>query len=95
VNIDDLLAVINQWGQTGAADVFPACAGDSLINIDDLLFVINEWGPCDGGSCPGVSESPFTAGGCWENCTEKCESDLECWLECFSGCMEALERMEE
>jgi hypothetical protein len=44
VNIDDLLAVINAWGETGppgsiAADV----TGNGVVDIDDLLFVINNW----------------------------------------------------
>ena len=44
VNIDDLLAVINNWGATGSnpADV----NHDNVVNIDDLLAVIGAWGPC-------------------------------------------------
>ena len=44
VDIDDLLAVINNWGATGAnpADV----NHDNVVNIDDLLAVIGAWGPC-------------------------------------------------
>jgi hypothetical protein len=44
VNIDDLLAVINNWGQMGsnAADV----TGNGVVGIDDLLAVINAWGAC-------------------------------------------------
>jgi T5SS/PEP-CTERM-associated repeat protein len=47
VNIDDLLAVINAWGQGAGslADIAPP-GGNGLINIDDLLMVINAWGPC-------------------------------------------------
>ena len=48
VNIDDLLAVINQWGNCPA---LPAtCTADvnnsRVVNIDDLLEVINHWGVC-------------------------------------------------
>jgi hypothetical protein len=44
VNIDDLLLVINNWGQTG---INPAdLTGNGVVNIDDLLTVINRWGVC-------------------------------------------------
>jgi hypothetical protein len=43
VNIDDLLVVINSWGQSGGiGDINRS----GLVNIDDLLAVINGWGPC-------------------------------------------------
>jgi hypothetical protein len=44
VNIDDLLAVINDWG--GGAGNPADVNGDGSVNIDDLLLVINSWGPC-------------------------------------------------
>jgi hypothetical protein len=46
VGVDDLIAVINGWGQCPAppagcdADV----TGDGQVNVDDLLMVINNWG---------------------------------------------------
>jgi len=51
VNVDDLLAVINTWGQTGPpgqvqGDIAPP-GGNGLVNVDDLLAVINAWGPCE------------------------------------------------
>lgn len=44
VNVDDLLAVISNWGPCAAcsADV----DGDGMVNVDDLLAVISSWGPC-------------------------------------------------
>lgn len=46
VDVDDLLAVINAWGQAGGpADIAPP-GGDGMVNVDDLLAVINSWGPC-------------------------------------------------
>jgi hypothetical protein len=44
VNIDDLLAVINAWGQGAGSpgDV----NNNGIVNIDDLLAVINAWGAC-------------------------------------------------
>ncbi|MEM7228735.1 MAG: hypothetical protein AAF432_07965 [Planctomycetota bacterium] len=51
VNIDDLLAVINSFGDPGGpCDVTPlnpdGTVGNGIINIDDLLSVINNFGPC-------------------------------------------------
>lgn len=44
VDIDDLLAVINEWGNAGGpADINQSGA----VDIDDLLAVINAWGPCE------------------------------------------------
>jgi hypothetical protein len=43
VNIDDLLIIINGWGNRGGqADL----NGSGFVDIDDLLEVINAWGPC-------------------------------------------------
>lgn len=42
VNVDDLLAVVNAWGDSGAADV----TLNGVVNVDDLLMVINDWGRC-------------------------------------------------
>ena len=49
VNVADLLAVINGWGQ---CPVLPAACPaditqDGFVNVADLLQVINEWGSCD------------------------------------------------
>ena len=45
VNIDDLNAVINAWGQTGSG--VPADLDhNGIVNIDDLLAIILHWGPC-------------------------------------------------
>lgn len=48
VDISDLLAVINQWGDClskGAcsADVAPPPDGDGVVDVSDLLLVINQW----------------------------------------------------
>lgn len=44
INIDDLLLVINSWGQGAGSpgDV----TGNGVVDIDDLLAVINAWGGC-------------------------------------------------
>ncbi|MEM7227904.1 MAG: DapH/DapD/GlmU-related protein [Planctomycetota bacterium] len=51
VNIDDLLAVINSFGDPGgpcdsAPDNGDGTFGNGQINIDDLLATINAFGPC-------------------------------------------------
>ena len=52
VNVDDLLAVINGWGECDrppvncAADIAPLPV-DGIVNVDDLLKVINGWGECE------------------------------------------------
>jgi hypothetical protein len=44
INIDDLLLVINFWGQGAGA---PGDANHSgSVDIDDLLFIVNAWGAC-------------------------------------------------
>jgi hypothetical protein len=51
VNIDDLLVIINNWGQCPVppppcnADIHPAPTGNGVVDIDDLLLVINNWMP--------------------------------------------------
>ena len=49
VDVDDLLTVINNWGDC-AGDCPPRCAGDAnstcAVDVDDLLMIINAWGPC-------------------------------------------------
>ena len=48
VNVNDLLAVINQWGACPALTL--PCSGDldnnHVVNVNDLLAVINSWGTC-------------------------------------------------
>ena len=43
VDVGDLLAVIDQWGQSNSpADI----NGDGIVNVTDLLEVVGNWGPC-------------------------------------------------
>ena len=43
VNVTDLLAVIDAWGNSGGdADI----NGDGSVNVGDLLEVVGNWGPC-------------------------------------------------
>jgi uncharacterized membrane protein len=49
VNVDDLLTVINNWGDCSApptvcpGDSSPGPFGDGVVDVDDLLMVINNW----------------------------------------------------
>src|SRR5262249_46626360 len=51
VNVQDLLKVINSWGNCPVppnpcvADIAPP-GGDGVVNVQDLLKVINSWGNC-------------------------------------------------
>jgi hypothetical protein len=59
-SVDDLLLVLNTWGQCLAicpADCAPS-GGDDEVNVDDLLAVLNGWGDCPctpGSGCMQVS----------------------------------------
>ena len=50
VDVDDLLVIINSWGQCSNTENCPADiapdGGDDSVNVDDLLMVINNWGSC-------------------------------------------------
>jgi len=44
IGVNDLLAVIDQWGTNdAAADI----NGDGIVNVNDLLLVVGNWGPCE------------------------------------------------
>jgi hypothetical protein len=45
VNVDDLLMVINDWGQCFVC--WSDVDNNGLVNVDDLLTVINGWGACE------------------------------------------------
>jgi hypothetical protein len=42
VNVDDLLVVINNWGNPGLGDL----NASGTTDVDDLTLVINNWGIC-------------------------------------------------
>jgi hypothetical protein len=42
IDIEDLLLVLNSWGQTGPGIADPT--DDGFVNIDDLLLVLTRWG---------------------------------------------------
>jgi len=47
VNVDDLLAVINNWGDAGLPGLTPGDVDfNGVVNVDDVLTVINAWGVC-------------------------------------------------
>lgn len=73
VNIDELLVVINHWGENGTAsgirppgDCFPFITGNCVVNIDDLIQTIRNWGSCPQGACclPDSSCAVLTAFAC-------------------------------
>lgn len=47
VDVNDLLGVVNNWGNCPLPDDCPAdINGDDVVNVADMLAVINAWGPC-------------------------------------------------
>lgn len=47
VNVDDLLIVLNNWGDCDDPNDCPAdVTGTGVIDVDDLLIVLNSWGIC-------------------------------------------------
>ena len=42
-DIEDLLALLAQWGGTGSCDIAPAVG---IVDIADLLALLAGWGPC-------------------------------------------------
>jgi len=85
IDINDLLAVINSWGQPGLTDIAPDCSGDGVTNINDLLAIINNWGTC--GESP--EELPESIADCWDFADRECEEseDPECWEKTYAGCL--------
>jgi hypothetical protein len=66
VDVNDLLAVIDQWGLTNSpSDI----NDDGIVDVSDLLMVVGNWGPCDEestyGGCPDGAESDCDD--CWNN----------------------------
>ena len=43
VGVEDVLAVIDQWGGNGPADI----NGDGVVNVEDILLLVGNWGPCE------------------------------------------------
>jgi hypothetical protein len=97
VDVNDLLAVINQWGacdpqQPCSADVAASCG---TVDVNDLLAIINNWGACEGlcltGTTPSVpSELPESIEDCMELANQRCGENEACWLNTFELCVEAL-----
>jgi hypothetical protein len=87
VDVDDLIAVILQWGCTMScsADVDPAC-GDNDVDVDDLIAIILRWSsPCTGctPTGTGLGADPES----YEDCENICaELEGEAWLQCMQAC---------
>ena len=86
VAVDDVLACIGTFGQSGdgssrpAGDCFPMPAGDCLVNVDDLLTIIGAFGQ----DCRPRGACCFGLDGCDEDVLEDdCSGD---WLGEDSTC---------
>ena len=43
VNVSDILAAIDQWGQTNSS---ADANGDGTVDVSDILLMIGNWGDC-------------------------------------------------
>jgi hypothetical protein len=100
VDVDDLVAVILNWGSCpGSAagclgDVHTAPCGNASVDADDLTAIILGWGPCDDAfpmTPPG--EVPQSLQDCWDECATKHEFGSAEWQICVEACVEAIEEL--
>ena len=93
VNVQDLLAVINAWGNcpspptTCPADIAPS-GGDGVVNVQDMLAVIDNWGS-------HCLASGLTEGSPPENVEEcmckVCEGlEGQAYYDCMQACLCAI-----
>jgi hypothetical protein len=87
VDVDDLLEVINNWGDnpSTAGDAAPAPCGNGVIDVDDLLAIINNWG-----ACGEPTDAPETVDDCFDLC-EGLSTESEDWQKCMNVCLESIE----
>jgi hypothetical protein len=90
VNVDDLLHVVNNWGDSGVGDIAPECSGDGFILVDDLLAVINGWGNCSGYPPCDENAMPMSVGDCMEDADELYDPFSVEWQEFVADCVDAL-----
>jgi hypothetical protein len=79
VDTDDLLVVINRWGDAGGvadmADINGVGCGDGIVDDFDLDVVINNRGSCNSMAPTGLPE--------WlQSCVDDCGEDDQCLVEC-------------
>ena len=89
VNIDDLLAVVAEWGHHGG---YADTTCDGIVNIDDYLAVTGNWGNCppqvfeDGPSQSGGEDDTPSGPPQWVlDCLDSCGDDGACLLACIQS----------
>ena len=89
VSVDDVLAVIGTFGQTGdgtfrpQGDVAPLPSGDCAVSVDDLLAVIEQYGA----DCRPTGACCFGVDGCTDfQPEEECDKAGGDWLGEGSSC---------
>ena len=50
VSVDDLVAVIVEWGCTAPGPCAADVNADTRVTVEDLIMVLVSWGPCPGGA---------------------------------------------
>ena len=48
VSVDDLVAVIVEWGCTAPGPCAADVNADTRVTVEDLIMVLVSWGPCPG-----------------------------------------------
>lgn len=79
--LDDVLAVLDQWGGPGSCDV----DGGGVVDVDDLLELLANWGPCPADpacGAPGAGNCyhPHATPGCAnvDCCNRVCAAQPDC-----------------
>jgi len=63
VNVSDLLALLDHWGEMGPPRPTGDVNGDCVVNVADLLALIDAWGPCAGsGSVDCACDAQYNVG---------------------------------
>lgn len=97
MNVQDLLAVIGEWGPC-PAPCPDYCLGDvvqdCVVNTSDVLYVIGNWGPCPlgltGGGGGSGQMAPQTIQDCHTSCADLFPGRDQDYADCVEACIESL-----
>ena len=93
VDLDDLLDVLSEWGDTCPCDA--DLNGDDVVDFDDLLLVLGSWncGNSSANELEDVLDCMDVDWDCWidiyddiKNGSSSVRDDAVCWLEHYESC---------